>query len=114
MKLSIAISTLALLLTACTLTMSDASIRRQAPGIWSSESQPGKVIESRSDGTCVISIDGVEKVSGNWWVSHGYLVARLRSPSQERIESNKVIRISAKEVVVLSIDGQTQVTFYRH
>jgi hypothetical protein len=104
---------LALLLTACASGTSDASIRRQAIGVWSSDSQPAKVIESNRDGTCVVKVDGVEKVRGNWWVSNGYLVARLHSATFDGVESNKVIRITAKEVVVLSTDGQTPVTFHR-
>lgn len=112
-RILLAVSTLVLLLTACAIGTTDASIRRHAIGVWSSASQPGKVVESNRDGTCVIKIEGVERVSGNWWVSNGYLVAQLHSATFEGVESNKVISISANELIVQSIDRQTQVTFHR-
>src|ERR1039458_1492757 len=107
---------LSLLLTACTTTTSDSTIRRRMIGVWSSDSQPGKIIENKSDGTMVVSIDGVEKTF-KWQVQNGYTI---QGPMEDwsranpsLIESNKVLSVSGDKAVLLSIDGYTLLTFHR-
>ena len=99
---------LSLLPTACTTTTSDTAIRRQIVGLWSLDSRPGKVIENKSDGTIVVRIDGVETARGTWQVKDGYIVEGIGSSTAE---SNKVVSVSGDKMVVLSIDGHTQLTF---
>jgi hypothetical protein len=116
MRFILTLSALGLLLTACTTT-SDASIRRHVVGVWSSDSQPGKVGELKSDGTVVVRINGAEPTRGKWLVSNGYLI---EGPAEDwsqvnpsLIETNKVLSISGDKAVLLSIDGHTQVTLLR-
>ena len=99
---------LSLLLTACTKTTSDTAIRRQMVGSWSLDSRPGKVIENKSDGTIVVRIDGVESARGKWQVKDGYMIEGIGSST---VESNKILSVSGGKIVVLSIDGHTQLTF---
>ncbi len=117
MRFVIALTVLGLLLTACTTTTSDASIYRRMVGVWSSDSQPGKVIENKSDGTVVVRINGAETARGKWRVSNGYVIQgpaeALSQDNHSLIESNKVLSISGNTAVLLSIDGHTQLTMHR-
>jgi len=118
MKIILTLTALGLLLTACTTTTSDASIHRRLVGMWSVEdSQPGKIIENRSDGTIVVRINGAETRRGRWLVRNGYVI---QGPAEDwsqvnpsMIESNKVLSISGDKAVLLSIDGHTQLTIHR-
>jgi hypothetical protein len=117
MKCLPAIAALALLLTACNASTSDASLRRRAIGVWISDSQPGKVIENKSDGTYVVRINGAETARGKWLATNGYLVGGpagdWAQANPHLIESNKVIDISSDKAVLLSIDGRTPLTFHK-
>jgi hypothetical protein len=99
-----------LLLTACATTTSDASICRRAIGVWSSDSQPGKSIENRSDGIIVVKVNGLETARGKWQVKNGYVIEGI---GNSIVESNKVLKVSRDEMVILSIDGHTQLTWRR-
>ncbi len=117
MKVILTLAALGLLLTACTTTTSDASIHRRLVGVWSPDSQPGKVIENRSDGTVVVRINGAETARGRWLVSSGYVI---QGPAEDwshanpsLIESNKVLSSSGDKAVLLSIDGHTPLTIHR-
>jgi hypothetical protein len=113
MKIMLTLSALGLLLTsACTTTTSDASIHHRLIGVWSAdpEQQPGKVVEVGPDGIAVARKDGVEKARGKWEVSGGYLIWGLGSNT---VESNKVLRVSGNTMVILSIDGHTELTFHK-
>ena len=77
-------------------------------GAWTSESRPGTVIENRSDGAVVVRVNGVETARGKWQVKDGYMIEGIGSGT---VESNKVLSVSGDKMVVLSIDGQTQLTF---
>ena len=79
-------------------------------GAWTSESRPGKVIENRSDGTVVVRVNGVETARGKWQVKDGYMIDGIGSGT---MESNKILRVSGDTMVVLSIDGHTQLTLHR-
>jgi len=74
------------------------------------DSPPGKVIEDRADGTVVVKINGVETARGKWLVSNGNFIGE---PAEGSIETNKVLSISQDKAVLLSIDGETQLTFHR-
>ncbi len=106
----ITLFTLCLLLTACTTTTSDASIRRHLVGAWTSDSRPGRVIENRSDGTVVVRENGVETAKARWEVKDGYIISGIGSGT---VESNKVLRVSADEVVIEGLDGHPQLTWHR-
>ncbi len=110
MKFILILSALVLLLTACTKTTSDASTYRRVAGVWSSEAQPGKFIENRSDGTIVVRINGAETARGKWQVKDGYIIQGIGSGT---VESNKILSVSGDKMVVLSIDGHTQLTLHR-
>jgi len=90
----------------------DASIRRRVVGAWESDEQPGRVVDSKSDGTYVIRVDGVERVRGNWSISNGYLIGKP-SNDESRVESNKVVSLSEDRIVIRSINGHTDMTFHR-
>ena len=79
-------------------------------GVWSSDAQPGKVIENRSDGTIVVRINGAETARGKWQVKDGYIIEGIGSGI---VESNKILSVSGDRIVVLSIDGHTQLTLHR-
>jgi hypothetical protein len=117
MKYLLPLSALTLLLTSCTPGMSDASIHRRLIGVWSVDSKPGKTVEGKSDGTVVTRMNGVETARGKWMVQNGNIIAGpLEDWSQvnpSRIETNKVLSISGDNMVVLSIDGQTQLTYHK-
>ena len=72
------------------------------------DSRPGKVIENKPDGTIVVRIDGVETARGTWLVKDGYMIEGIGSGT---VESNKILSVSGDKMVVLSIDGHTQLTF---
>jgi hypothetical protein len=84
----------------------DGQIRRRIVGVWSLDADPSKVIENKSDGSIVVKKSGVEAFRGKWQVKNGYIIAGT-------VESNKVLRIFGDKMVVLSIDGHTQLTFHR-
>lgn len=111
------LATLSLLLTACTTATRDASIRRHLVGVWSSDSLPGKVIENKSDGTLAVRMNGTATATGKWLVSNGYVVS---GPAEDwsqiypsLIESNKVLSISKDKTVLLTKDGQSELTFHK-
>jgi hypothetical protein len=79
-------------------------------GVWSSDAQPGKVIENRSDGTIVERISGAETARGKWQVKDGYIIEGIGGGI---VESNKILSVSGDRIVVLSIDGHTQLTLHR-
>ena len=81
--------------------------------MWESDADPGKVIENKADGTYVIRVNGIEKVRGNWWVSHGYLVGKPENDGF-RMESNKVVSLTQDKITIISIDRQAELTFHRH
>ena len=108
MKYTPTLFALSLLLTACTKTTNNTAIPRQLVGSWSLDSRPGKVIENNSDGTIVVRIDGVETARGKWQVKDGYVIESIGSGV---VESNKILSVSGDKMVVLSIDGHTQLTF---
>ncbi|HZR18700.1 MAG TPA: hypothetical protein VFE51_15515 [Verrucomicrobiae bacterium] len=108
MKYTLILFALSLSVTACTTTTSDTAIRRQIVGLWSLDSHPGKVVENKSDGTIVVRTDGVETARGTWQIKDGYIVDGIGSST---VESNKIVSVSGDKVVVLSIDGHTQLTF---
>lgn len=110
MKIILTLTALGLLLTACTTTTGDTSIHQRLIGVWSSDSQPGKVIENRSDGIMVVRINGVETARGKWQVKDGYMIEGIGS---SRVETNKVLSVSGNKMVVLSVDGQTKLTFHK-
>jgi hypothetical protein len=97
--------------------MSDASIHRRAIGVWSVDSKPGKTVENKSDGTVVIKMNGVETARGKWLVKNGYIIAGppedWSQVNPSHVETNKVLSISGNQMVVLSVDGQTQLTCHR-
>jgi hypothetical protein len=117
MKFIPALFALSLLLTACATTTSDSAIRRRLVGVWSSDSNPGKVIEYRSDGTVVVKMNGMETARGRWQVTTGYIIQgpaeALAQGSHAQTESNKVVSVVANKAVLLSIDGHIQLTFHR-
>ena len=111
MKNILSLIAASLLLTACTTTMSDASIHRRVVGTWLVEgSQPVKTIENRSDGTTVARDAGVEKARGTWQIKDGYIIVQVAGSNTE---SNKVVSVSRDKLVILTIDGQTQFTCLR-
>jgi len=110
MRFILTLSALGLLLTGCTKATSDASIDRRVVGVWSLDTQPGKVIENRSDGTIVVKINGTETARGKWQVKDGYIIEGI---GNGRVESNKIVSVSEDKIVVLSIDGHTQLTLHR-
>jgi hypothetical protein len=79
-------------------------------GTWSSDSQPGKTIENKSDGTIIVRKNGVETARGKWEVKDGYITAGGESGI---LESNKILTVVGDKMVILSIDGHTQLTFHR-
>jgi hypothetical protein len=107
MKFILTLFAVSLLLTACTKNTSDASIQRRVVGVWTSDSRSGKVIENRSDGTIVVRVNGVETARGKWQVKDGYMIEGIGS---SMVESNKILSVSGDRMVVLSIDGHTQLT----
>lgn len=117
MKSILTLFALSLLLTACTTTTSDAAIRRHMIGVWSLDSDPTKVIENRADGSYVMKRSGIETVKGTWQVKNGYAIGTVTNAFRQdgafQVESNKVLRILGDEMVVLSIDGHTQLTCHR-
>jgi hypothetical protein len=108
MKFIMLLSVMGLLLISCVTLSGDASIRRGAVGLWMSDSQPGRVIDNRGDGTFVQTRYGTNAIRGTWNVRDGYIVGTF---SPDRVESNKVISLSADTLVVLSIDGQRQLVW---
>src|SRR5215471_3532090 len=103
MRFILPLSALGLLLTACTTT-SDASIRRHVVGVWSSDSQQGKIGELKSDGTMVVRINGADTARGKSLVSNGYLI---EGPAEDwsqvnpsLIESNKILSISTDKAIL--------------
>jgi hypothetical protein len=86
-------------------------------GVWSLDSDPSKVIENRADGSYVMKRSGIETVKGTWQVKNGYAIGTVTNASpldgHFQVESNKVLRIFGDEMVVLSIDGHTQLTCHR-
>ncbi len=110
MKSILAIIALSLLLTGCTTRTSDSAIRREVVGVWTLASAPGKVIVNKPDGTILVRIEGVETLRGRWQVKDGYIIEGIGSST---VESNKVLRVSGDEMVVLSIDGHTPLTLHR-
>jgi hypothetical protein len=108
MKYTLILFALSLSLTACKTTTSDTAIRRQIVGLWSLDSSLDKVIENKSDGTIVVRINGVETARGTWQVKDGFIIEELGSSI---VESNKIVSVSGDKMVVLSIDGHTQLTF---
>ncbi len=110
MKFTLTLFALGLFLTACTTTTSDAAIHRRMVGVWSLDSDPTKIIENKSDGTIVVKRSGVETARGTWQVKDGYVIEGIGSSI---VESNKVLKVSGDKMVVLSIDGHTQLTFHR-
>lgn len=117
MKSILTLLALGLLLTACSTTMSDASIHSRWAGVWTLDSHPGKVVENRSDGTLIVKTDGAETARGRWLVSNGFVIAGpsgdWSQANPSKIETNKVLSISGDKAVLLSIDGQTQLTLHR-
>jgi hypothetical protein len=107
MKYIPALFALSLLLTACAKSTSDASAYRSVVGVWSLDSQPGKVIENKSDGTIVVRINGVETARGNWQVKDGYIIENIGTST---VESNKILGVFGDKLIVLSIDGHTPLT----
>ena len=107
MKFILTLFAVSLLLTACTKNTSDASIQRRVVGVWTSDSRSGKVVENRSDGTIVVRVNGVETARGKWQVKDGYMIEGIGSSI---VESNKILSVSGDRMVVLSIDGHTQLT----
>ena len=107
MKFMLTLFAVSLLLTACTKNTSDASIQRRVVGVWTSDTRSGKVIENRSDGTIVVRVNGVETARGKWQVKDGYMIEGIGS---SMVESNKILSVSGDRMVVLSIDGHTQLT----
>jgi hypothetical protein len=110
MKSILALCALCLLLTACSKAASDASVYRRVTGVWTCEARPGKVIENRSDGTVVVRVNGVETAKGEWQIKGGYLIADVGGGV---VESNKVLSVSGDTMVVLSMDGHTQLTCHK-
>jgi hypothetical protein len=112
-----ALVTSSILLAGCTNTTSDASIRHQLVGAWSSATQQGKVIANKPDGTMVVTVNGIETARGKWLVSNGYVIqGPIEDWSQAKaslVESNKVLSISKEKAVLLSIDGHSRLTFHR-
>jgi hypothetical protein len=110
MKNILPLIAVSLLLTACTRTLSDASIHRRVVGTWLVEgSQPVKTVEMKSDGTTVVRKDGVETATGAWQVKDGYMIVQ----DIGHAETNKVLSISGDKMVVLGIDGQTQFSLHK-
>ena len=60
---------------------------------------------------------GIETVKGTWRVKNGYVIGTVTNASRLddnfQVESNKVVSILGDKMVVLSIDGQTQLTCHR-
>lgn len=108
LKSTFTLMALSLLLTACSKDTSDASIYRRVIGVWSSDAQPGKVIENRSDGMIVVKLYGVEIARGQWQVTNGYIIEGVGSST---MESNKILSVSTDQMVILSTDGHTRLTF---
>ena len=96
---------------------SDAQIRRRIVGVWSLDSDPMKVIEHKADGSYVVKGAGVETVKGTWQVKNGYTIGTVTNASRQdgnfQVESNRVLRVFGDKMVVLSIDGHTQLTCHR-
>jgi hypothetical protein len=86
-------------------------------GVWSLDSRPSKVVENKSDGTIVVSINGVETARGTWRVENGYIIeGPSDASSQTRLaqtETNKVLSVSSEKAVLMSIDGHTQLIFHK-
>ena len=117
MKTILTLFTLSVLLSACSTTTSDTAIRRRMVGVWSVDSDPTKVIENRADGSYVMKRSGIETVKGTWKVKNGYAIGTVTNASRLdgnfQVESNKVLTILGDKMVVLSIDGHTQLTCHR-
>ena len=97
-------------LTGCATRMSDAALAQQFVGTWSAVSPPGKVIENRPDGTFKVRSNGVETAHGKWQFKGGYVIADIGG---RMVERNQVLRVYENQVIVLSMDGHTRLTFNR-
>jgi len=96
---------------------SDDQIPRRIVGGWSFDSDPKKAIEHRADGNVVVKSSGIETDRGTWQVKNGYIINSAPKGSSHisnfQMESNKVLRILGDKMVVLSMDGHTEVTLHR-
>ena len=97
--------------------LSDLQIRKGIIGTWSQASRPLKVIENKPDGTMVVKVSGTEMSRATWQVANGYVICTPSGPltngNPADIESNLVLSLSGNKVVLLSIDGQTALTFFK-
>jgi len=95
----------------------DSQIREQIIGTWALAPHPAKVIENKADGTMSVKVSGVETARGTWQVANGYIICATSKPSTNStppdVESNRVLSLSKNKIVLLSIDGQTPLTFYK-
>jgi len=113
----LALAIIAILLWQWLYYPSDDQIRRRIVGVWSLDSDPMKVIENRADGSYVVKRSGIETVKGTWQVKNGYAIGTVTNASRQdgnfQVESNRVLRVFGDKMVVLSIDGHTQLTCHR-
>ena len=96
--------------------LSDRQIRNRMAGVWVSDAKPPKVIDNQADGTIVVRINGREQAAGTWQVRNGYLISTPAASSVSHpalTESNKVLMVTRDLAILLSIDGQTLLTFHR-
>jgi hypothetical protein len=92
---------------------SDEQIRHKIVGTWTVDGDPSRTIENKPDGSFVTH-EGTELTTeGTWRVKDGFIVATITNASRPNatleVESNKVVSIDDYKMVVLSIQGGTNV-----
>ncbi len=60
---------------------------------------------------------GIETVKGTWQVKNGYAIGTVTNADRQdgafQVESNKVVSLLGDKLVVLSIDGHTQMIWHK-
>lgn len=115
MKLTLAIAALVAGMTACSIRQSDAEIRRELVGTWVADWDYSKIIENRADGTCVstftVNLTNSMTFVGVWQVKDGMIYSTItnaaRSGEPSGAESNKIVSIDDRRLVVLSAHSRT-------
>jgi hypothetical protein len=123
MKIKVIFVFLCMGLAACSTVTKDAKIRQDLPGIWVADWDPSRIIEVKPDGTCAskftVNLTNMLTFAGCWQVERGIVRFTVTNASNARpgavgeVEANKVVSIDAQKLVVLSRDGEDQLTMHR-